>query len=136
MFGRSETRFPEISELQRGVRTLDRVLSRLSETVQGAREAASNSLPVDGFGDVAERFRDGAERVGREAMRMGRRASALGEMSIDRFAKDVGVHPLMLLGAAIGIGAIIGAARYRHTLLSPPPPPRKRRVAARKGNRK
>lgn len=138
MFGRPEARLPDISELQRGVRSLDRVLSHLRETVNGAREAADDGREhaADMFGDVAGRVRDGAERFGRDAMRFGRRAAELGEMSVDRFAKDIGVHPLMLLGVAIGVGALIGAARYRYATNNPP---RRRRVpakAAKRGNRK
>jgi hypothetical protein len=136
MFGRSETRFPDVAELQRGVQSLDRVLARLRGTVESARDAAEQGGHSAGemFDDVAAQLRDGAGRFGREAVRMGRRAGELGELSLDRFARNVGVHPLAILGVAIGIGAIIGAARYRHATQNPRP--RRRRVAARKGNRK
>jgi hypothetical protein len=136
MFGRSESGHAQIAELQRGVRTLDRLLSRMSDataetardTIQKGRDSAA-----DAFGDVAERFRTGAGRVGKEAVRLGHRASALGELSLDRFAKNVGVHPLMVVGIAVGLGAIIGAARYRYAVENPRP--RKRPARARKGNR-
>lgn len=137
MFGRPEPRYPQIADLQRGVRTLDRILSRMSEaTAEGARSAADNGTraAVDAFDDVSERFRTGAARVGKEAVRLGHRATALGEMSIDRIAKEVGLHPLMFLGIAVGVGAIIGAARYRYSVQSPSP--RKRQPRARKGHRK
>jgi hypothetical protein len=137
MFGLSETRQDQISQIQRGMRTLDRLLSRFSETaVQDARDTADRGRDsaAEAFGDVAERFRSGAELVGSEAMRFGRRATALGEMSADRFAKNVGIHPLMVVGIAIGLGAIVGAARYRHSVANPPP--RKRPARVRKGNGK
>jgi hypothetical protein len=135
MFGRSESPHVQIADIQRGVRTLDRLLSRLSDAtsdlsrdaIDRGREAAS-----DTFGAVAERFRNGAERAGEEAMRLGHRASA---MSVDRFAKDVGIPPLMIVGIALGLGAIVGAARYRHAVENPKPA-RKRHTVARRGNRK
>lgn len=137
MFGRSEP-YDQIADIQRGVRTLDRLLSRLSDAAAGASRHAvetGRETAVDAFGDAAERFRNGAERAGRQAMRFGHRASALGQMSVDRFAKDVGVHPLMVLGIALGLGAIVGAARYRYAVQNPKPA-RKRPTAARKGHRK
>jgi len=137
MFGRPEARYPQIADLQRGVRTLDRLISRMSEaTAEGARYAADKGreTTADAFDDMAERFRNGAGRVGKEAVRLGHRATALGEMSIDRLAKDVGLHPLMFLGIALGVGAIIGAARYRYAIQSPAP--RKRPTRVRKGPRK
>jgi len=138
MFGRSESPHVQIADIQRGVRTLDRLLSRLSDaTADVSRDAIDRGRETftDTIGDVAERFRSGAERAGREAVRFGHRASALGQMSVDRFAKDVGVHPLMILGIALGIGAIVGAARYRYAV-EKPRPERKRQTAVRKGNRK
>jgi hypothetical protein len=137
MFGRSESHHAQIAELQRGVRTLDRVLSRMGEVTAGrARDAVQKGreTAADTFGDVAGRFRTGAERVGKEAVRLGHRATALGEMSVDRFAKEVGLHPLMVVGIALGLGAIVGAARYRYSLQ--PPSPRKRPRRIRKGSRK
>ena len=137
MFARSESRLAQLSDLQRGVRTLDRLISRMSE---GTAQRAQNGLDrgretaVDAFGDVAERFRSGAERVGNEAVRLGHRATALAEMSVDRFAKNVGVHPLMVVGIALGVGAIIGAARYRYSVQNPRP--QRRQPRARKGHRK
>jgi hypothetical protein len=137
MFGRSESHYTQIADLQRGVRTLDRLISRMKETTA---ESAQNAVgkgresAADAFGDVAERFRTGAERVGKEAVRLGHRATALGEMSVDRFAKGVGLHPLMVVGIAVGLGAIIGAARYRYSIQNPGP--RKRPARVRKGNRK
>ena len=67
-------------------------------------------------------------------MRLGRRATEFGELSVDRFAKNVGVHPLMVVGIAVGLGAIVGAARYRYALQHPTP--RKRLARTRKGHRK
>jgi ElaB/YqjD/DUF883 family membrane-anchored ribosome-binding protein len=137
MFGRSESHEAQIADLQRGVRTLDRLIARMSEataeTAQNAVRKGGDSA-VDAFGDVAERFRSGAERVGKEAVRLGHRATALGEMSVDRFAKDVGLHPFMVVGIALGLGAIIGAARYRYSVQNPTP--RKRPTRARKGHGK
>jgi hypothetical protein len=136
MFGHSEPRHVQLADLQRGVRTLDRLISRMSGGTERAQSAVDRGRDsaVDAFGDVAERFRSGAERVGKEAVRLGHRATALGEMSIDRFAKNVGVHPLMVVGLALGVGAIIGAARYRYSVENPRP--RKRQPRARKGHRK
>jgi hypothetical protein len=137
MFGRPEPRHDQIAQLQHGVRTLDRLLSRLSDaTAEGARDVVDKGREsaADTFGDMAGRFRTGAELVGNEAMRLGRRATAFGEMSVDRFAKNVGIHPLMVVGIALGLGAIVGAARYRYSLQSPSP--RKRPARIRKGNRK
>ena len=136
MFGRSQPH-GQIAELQRKVGTLDRLLSRMSEqaaestrdTIQKGRDSAG-----DAFGDVAERFRTGAERVGKGAVRLGHRATAFGEMSVDRFAKEVGLHPFMVVGIAVGLGAIIGAARYRYSVQHPSP--RKRPTRVRKGHRK
>lgn len=138
MFGRSESPYAQITDIQRGVRTLDRLLSRLSDaTADASRDAIDRGreTAVDTLGDVAERVRNGAGWAGKEAVRFGHRASALGQMSVDRFAKDVGVHPLMILGLALGVGAIVGAARYRHAVQNPKPV-RKRTTAVRKANRK
>lgn len=137
MFGRPDARHTQIAELQRGVRSLDRLLSRMSDvTADTARDALERGRDsaADALGNVADRFRTGAERVGSEALRFGRRATALGEMSVDRFAKNVGVHPLLVVGLALGLGAIVGAARYRYAVQHPSPP--KRPARSRKGNRK
>jgi hypothetical protein len=138
MFGRSESPNAQIADIQRGVRTLDRLLSRLSDATSDiSRDAIDRGreTAVDTLGDVAERFRNGAGWAGKEAVRLGHRASALGQMSVDRFAKDVGVHPLMILGLAVGVGAIVGVARYRYAL-EKPRPVRKRNTAVRKATRK
>jgi ElaB/YqjD/DUF883 family membrane-anchored ribosome-binding protein len=136
MFGRSQPQ-AQIAELQRRVGTLDRLLSRMSElTAESARDTIQNGREsaADAFGEVARRVRSGAERAGKEAVRLGHRATELGEMSVDRFAKEVGLHPLMVVGIAVGVGAIIGAARYRYAIQNPSPPKRPRRI--RKGSRK
>jgi hypothetical protein len=136
MFGRSQPQ-AQIAELQRRVGMLDHLLSRLSEaTTEGTRDAIQRGRESagDAFGDISERFRTGAERVGKEAVRLGHRATAFGEMSLDRFAKEVGLHPLMVVGIAVGLGAIVGAARYRYSLQAPTPRKRPRRI--RKGSRK
>ncbi len=136
MFERPDSRHLQIAALQRGVRGLDRTLSRLSGAVTDRVPAARNSAQA-AFEDVEElgdRFRDGAQRAGNEAMRWGRQAAKFGEMSVDRLAKDIGLHPFMIVGIALGIGAIIGTARYRP--LRGKPVIARRHTRARKGNSK
>lgn len=117
-----------ITELQRSVRGLDRVLARMSETLAGGARSAESARDsaFEDSGELAGRVRGGAERFGEEAMRLSRRA---GDISVDRFAKDIGLPPLAILGIAIGVGALIGAVRYRSAVSGPSPG--RRRVAAR-----
>ena len=136
MFGRSQP-YGQIAELQRKVGSLDRLLSRLSDVAaDSTRDVAQRGRDsaMHAFDDVAKRFRDGADRFGKEATRLGHRATELGEISVDRIAKEVGLHPFMVVGIAVGLGAIIGAARYRYALQNPKPPRRPRQI--RKGRRK
>ena len=135
MFGRSQP-YGQIAELQRKVGSLhvlgdERCRRRQHARCRPTRTRLRNARILD---DVAERFRNGADRFGKEATRLGHRATELGEISVDRIAKEVGLHPFMVVGIAVGLGAIIGAARYRYALQNPKPPRRPRQI--RKGRRK
>jgi hypothetical protein len=135
MFNRSGNSYAEdLDDLQKGVRTLQRALSRLAagaanSAIRGGREYAS-----DAANEIAGSVRNGAHRVGEEAARWGRRASSLGHDSFEKISRQVGLHPLMIIGVAVGVGALIGAARYRPQNGETPQP--RRRKQLRKGTAK
>ena len=73
-----------------------------------------------------------ADRIGDEAARWGRRAS--GHDSLENISRQIGLHPLVIIGIAVGVGVLIGAARYRSSSGELPQP--RRRKQLRKGTAK
>jgi hypothetical protein len=115
MFGWTDTPRDRISELQGHVRTLDRALSRMRDTLSVRGREAEHDLREaahNGYDDMLGYVRAGAERLGEGATQL-RRHMADADLSVDRFAKQLGVAPVVILGLAVGVGALIAATQIR-----------------------
>jgi ElaB/YqjD/DUF883 family membrane-anchored ribosome-binding protein len=85
---------------------------------------------------LSETLQDRAARAGSDLSRYGDRVMESGRRSLAILAKEVGVTPLAAVGAALGVGLIIGFAVQRRAN-APKRPTLARRVRrVRKGSRK
>jgi hypothetical protein len=112
MFGLSSAHPPtRLDELQHALRTLETFVSRLkSAPAAKARPDVVASTIVERLADIAEQFRDGAMRAGSDASRLGRGLSESGRDSLSLVSREVSANPMVAVGAAVGIGVLIGMA--------------------------
>ena len=127
MFGLPEMGRDRITELQSNIRVLDRMLSRMRNTLADrGRDVEQDAR--SGYDEVLGYLRSGAERFGEGADQLRRRAATV-DLSVDNYAKQLGLPPVVLLGVAVGIGAVIAATLFR-TPAQKTGPSRKRQQAS------
>lgn len=126
MFGFSEDiRTPaSVSDLQHQLRAIESRLARLGRNGSGRAEDMAESI-VDRLGDVIERIRGGAARAGEEASRLGHRAASTGREGYSHLSREVSANPMIALGAAVGLGVIVGMTLLHSSKEQPPPRPRR-----------
>jgi hypothetical protein len=126
MFGYSEDmrRSASVSDLQHQLRAIESRLARLGRNGSGRAEDLAESI-VDRLGDVVERIRGGAMRAGDEASRLGHRAASTGREGISHLSREVSANPMIALGAAIGLGVIVGMTLLSSSREQPQPRPRR-----------
>jgi hypothetical protein len=107
--------------------SLERRLSAIEDRIDHAGQRAGRQVSSTGdqLGDIisatvselVRRVRSGRRVAGDEALRFGSDAAAygtkVGSDLLDRVAREVTHRPLVVLGAAIGIGLLIGVKRRR-----------------------
>ena len=110
----ADRRPPRAFELQPYLRALESALDRLGRMPRAtpAADALATSIAAR-LSDIAERLQGHATRTGRQANRLGGRLAETGRDTVTLFSKEVSANPLAALGAALGIGAIIGIALMR-----------------------
>jgi ElaB/YqjD/DUF883 family membrane-anchored ribosome-binding protein len=121
---RSSAFAPRVSAIQGHLQAVEKELEKIGR-LAGRHTSAAVSATGDQIGetiaallsDMVDRFRsgskaagDGAVRFGNEAARAGAR---LGGDALQRMTTEVENRPLLMLGVAIGIGILIGAASRR-----------------------
>jgi ElaB/YqjD/DUF883 family membrane-anchored ribosome-binding protein len=105
----------------------DRLRPRQAETL-------SDTI-AEGLTDIAERLQRRATRTGSEANRLGGQLAAAGRDTVTLFSKEVSTNPMIAVGAALGVGMIVGLALFGATRGQRRAPGRRRRVPARKSRR-
>jgi hypothetical protein len=115
MFGLdADRRAPRAFELQPYLRGLESALDRLYRAPGASPRADALATSIaERLSDIAERLQGHANRTGREANRLGGRLALTGRDTVTLFSKEVSANPLAAVGAALGIGAIIGIALMR-----------------------
>jgi ElaB/YqjD/DUF883 family membrane-anchored ribosome-binding protein len=108
----ADRRPPRAFEWQPYLRGLESALDRLGRAPGPAADALATSIAAR-LSDIAERLQGHATRTGSEANRLGGRLAETGRDTVTLFSKEVSANPLAAVGAALGIGAIIGIALMR-----------------------
>jgi len=141
MFGTSnDRRMPARGELQHYLRGLEGYVERLIKAPPSRAKAESLAETVaERLSAMAETIQGRAARAGSDVSRYGDRMMETGRDSLAIVAKEVSANPLAAVGAALGVGLIIGVAlrRSANAPSRPAPARRTRRVRRiRKGSRK
>jgi ElaB/YqjD/DUF883 family membrane-anchored ribosome-binding protein len=101
----------EVGEIERRLRTLENVLSRV-----GTRASANARETAEGLGDAiaaalggwADRFRQSATSIGNQSTSIGKDAAQLGGSALRRVSAETEAHPFFALAVAVGVGVLIG----------------------------
>lgn len=137
MFGTSNGRMPARGELRHYLQGLEGYVERLINAPPGRARAESTAETVaERLSAMAQTIQDRAARAGSDASRYGDRAMEAGRDSLTIFAKEVSANPLAAVGAALGVGLIIGVALHRGTSAPKRATPARRVRRVRKGTRK
>jgi len=132
----SDRRMPARGELQHYLRGLEGYVERLLKMPPNRAKAESlTDTAARRLSALAQALQDRAARAGGDVSRYGDRAMETGRHSLATLAKEVGANPLAAMGAALGLGLIIGFA-VRRPAIAPKRPTLARRVRrVRKGSR-
>jgi ElaB/YqjD/DUF883 family membrane-anchored ribosome-binding protein len=121
---RSSAFGPSVSAIQGHLQAVEKELERIGR-LAGRRTSVAASAAGDQIGetisallsDMVDRFRIGSKAAGDSAMRFGNEAARAGARlsgdALQRVTAEVETRPLLMLGVAIGIGILIGAAASR-----------------------
>jgi ElaB/YqjD/DUF883 family membrane-anchored ribosome-binding protein len=85
--------------------------------------------------DIAERLQQRAVRTKSDANRLGGQLAEAGRDSVTLFSKEVSTNPMIAVGAALGVGMIVGMALIGATRRQRRAPEHRRRVPVRKSRR-
>jgi len=132
----SDRRMPARAELQHYLRRLEGYVEKLLEMPPSRAKAESLTDTVaQRLSALAETLKDRAARAGSDVSRYGDRAMESGRHSVALLAREVGVTPLAAVGAALGLGLIIGFAVRRRASAAKRPTLARRARRVRKGSR-
>jgi ElaB/YqjD/DUF883 family membrane-anchored ribosome-binding protein len=133
---------PRFGELQRYLGGLEGYVDRLIKTAPDRAKAKSLADTVaQRLSAMAETIEDGAaratDRARDDVSRYADRAVASGRDSLAVLAKEISANPLVAVGAALGVGLVIGAALLRSAHAPGRKPVRRTRAVrrVRKGSR-
>ncbi len=128
-----DRRMPARGELQHYLRGLEGYVERLLK-MPPARAASMTDTVARRLSALAETLQDRAARAGSDVSRYGDRAIESGRHSLAILAKEAGVTPLAAVGAALGVGLIIGVAVQRRARAAKRPTRARRARRVRKGS--
>jgi hypothetical protein len=111
MFGLDADRRPpgRAAELQPYLRALEPMLERFRAGPASRADTLADSI-AERLSDMAGRLQDYASRTGSQANRLGGQLADSGRGTAMLFSKEVSANPLVAVGAALALGAMIGIA--------------------------
>ena len=132
MFRQSSTFDPSVTAIQQHLGAVEQELKKIGRIAgrRGSRAASAATEQVGDtissvLGDILERFRWGKRAAINHAAHLGNGAADLGlrysNTALARISAQVENTPLITLGVALGIGALIGAAVLGSRMGEPTP---------------
>ena len=87
-----------------------RFLESVPERMRTPRTEALSDTIAEGLTNIAARLQQRAARTKRDANRLGGQLAEAGSDGLALFSKEVSANPMIAVGAALGVGMIVGLA--------------------------
>ena len=112
-----------------------RFLESVPERLRTRRTEALSDTIAEGLAEIAGRLQQRAARTRSDANRLGGQLAEAGGDGLALFSKEVSANPIIAVGAALGVGMIVGMALIGTTRGQRSTPRTRRRVPVRKSRK-